>query len=118
MSLDPCPKQNLRVKRGTLLRIEIECADDEDNPLNMTGRTCKMQARTTYGGPVLFEADSEAEPATITLTPGLVTVEVLVPADARLVERGVHDIILIGEEGPECIAEGDIMITDKATDLE
>lgn len=117
MSLDPCAKQNLRVKRGTLLRIEIECADTDGTPLSMAGRTCKMQARTRYGGPLLFEASSEADPATITLAPGLVTVLVLVPADAQLVEGGVFDIILTGAEGPECIGEGSIAVTDKATDL-
>jgi hypothetical protein len=117
MSLDPCPKQNLRVKRGTLLRIEIECADTDGSPLSMTGRTCRMQARTTYGGPVLFEADSEGDSPTITLATGLVTVLVLVPANTQLVEGGVYDIILTGAEGPECIGEGDITVTDKATNL-
>jgi hypothetical protein len=114
---DPCAKQDLRIKRGTVLRIEIECADEDGNALSMAGRTCKMQARRSYGGPLLFEADSEADPATITLAAGLVTVEVLVPADT-VVGTGVYDIILTGGDGPECIAEGKIEITDKATHLE
>lgn len=117
MSLDPCAKQNLRVKRGTLLLIEIDCTDRDGNALDMTGRTCRMQARASYGGTVLFGADSEADPATITLAPGLVTIKVVVPADTQLATGGVYDIILTGADGPECIGEGSIEITDKATDL-
>ena len=115
MSLDPCAKQNLRVKRGTLLRMEIDCVDKDGNPLDMTAGTCRMVARASYGGTVLFEADSEAEPATITLASGLVTVLVTVPADTQLVEAGVYDIIWTGPDGPECIGEGSITVTDLAT---
>lgn len=114
MSLDACAKQSLRVKRGTILRLEIECADKDGAPLDMTTGTCKMQARTRYGGTVLFEA-TEADG--ITLAAGLVTVLKLVPADAQLVEGGVYDIIWTGPDGPECIGEGDFSVTDKATDL-
>jgi hypothetical protein len=113
MTLDPCAKQNLRIKRGTLLAIDIVCTNEANQPLSMTGRTCKMQARASYGGPVLFEAVS---PTTITLTTGLVSVEIVAPASTALV-TGVYDIILTGPDGPECIAEGAIEITDKATAL-
>jgi hypothetical protein len=113
MSLDPCAKQNLRVKRGILLSVDVICTDETGAPLSMAGRSCKMQARSSYGGPILFEAVS---PTTITLTDGLVSVDVVVPADTPLV-TGVYDIILTGGPGPECIAEGTIEITDKATAL-
>lgn len=116
MTANSCRTENQIIKRGTAFLCQIIAKDDQGEPLDMsTGFTCAMQVRALYpDGTVILTADSEADPATIVLTEGMIEILVNVPDDAPI---GVHyyDIILSAPDGDFPVGGGTFTIEPRVT---
>ena len=116
MTANPCRTQNQVIKRGTAFLCQVIAKDDQGEPFDMsTGFSCLMQVRAfAADGAVILEASSETDPATITLTEGMIEILVNVPDDAPI---GVHfyDIILTAPDGEFAVGGGTFTIEPRVT---
>ena len=94
-------KLNLTIKQGATFRKRLTWRGSNKKPINLTGYTAKMQARSAYGDPqVLFELSTENGGITLGGTAG--TVELYTSDEATALfnfERALYDLFLYAPNG-------------------
>ena len=94
-------KLNLTIKQGATFRKRLAWRSSNKKPINLTGYTAKMQARSAYGDPqTLFELSTENGGIALGGTAG--TVELYVSDETTATfsfDRAVYDLFLYAPNG-------------------
>lgn len=111
-------KLNLTIKQGATFRKRLVWRGSNKKPINLTGYTAKMQARSAYGDPqVLFELSTENGGISLGGTAG--TVELYVSDETTATfsfDRAVYDLFLYASNGDALpLIEGIVRVIPRAT---
>lgn len=106
-------KLNLTIKQGATFRKRLVWRGSNKKPINLTGYTAKMQARSAYGDPqVLFELSTENGGIALGGTAG--TVELYVSDETTATfsfDRAVYDLFLYAPNGDALpLVEGSVRL--------
>ena len=106
-------KLNLTIKQGATFRKRLTWRGSNKKPINLTGYTAKMQARSAYGDPqVLFELSTENGGVTLGGIAG--TIELYISDEATALfnfERAVYDLFLYAPNGDAlALLEGSVRL--------
>lgn len=111
-------KQNLTIEKNATFRKRIRYTGKNKRPVDLTGYTAKLQARTAPGNAtVLLELTTEN--GGIVIAPGGVITLVVPLVQARLLtfQTAVYDLILIAPGGDRVrLLEGRILVSPGVTE--
>lgn len=106
----------LTIDQGTTVRIPLRWMRD-DEPVDLTGATARMEIRTTYGGELLARLDTENGGLVLGGEDG--TIQINIPpsmSSAWTVRTAVYDIELVEPNGDIIrLLQGAVVISPEVT---
>ena len=94
-------KLNLSIQQGATFRKRLVRRNDKGRPINLTGYTAKLQARTSHSDPVvLFELSTENSGIVITPATGVIDLYISDEETATFVFTAcIYDLVLYAPDG-------------------
>ena len=93
-------KQNFVIEQGASFKKRLTWRNKQKRPINLTGYTAKLQARSAVGGSVLFELSTANGGIALTPTAGIID---LIMTAAQTAAFGfatvIYDLILTAPDG-------------------
>ncbi len=83
-----------RFTQGAYWTLTLILADDNGNPIDLTGYTAKMQFRKSAGSPVVLELSSPSSGITITPSQGRIDIAATAAQTALFVSKLKYDLKL------------------------
>lgn len=104
-------------EQGVTFRRTFTWTDENEQPINLTGCSARMQVRPTHSSPTTWL--NLSSPASITLTPlvGQLTVVITASQTASLpVKRGVYDLEVVLSNGEVVrLVQGSFTVSPEVT---
>jgi hypothetical protein len=109
--------KNFEVDQGATFSFQIEYLDSNDNPIDLTGSTAKMQIRDTKGGKQLVTTLSTPSSNGINIAGNMITVTIPANATNKLIfPKSAYDILVTDTNGNKIrILEGFLTLDRSVT---
>ena len=108
---------DMRVHQGETWACTLSIKDDNDNPVDLTDYTAKMQVRDKAGGTLLKELATGGSGITITGASGEIALALTAAETAVLAFReGVYDIYILSSSSTKTyLLKGRFIVTQRVT---